>query len=146
MRLVAAALAFAAFATPGHDDVRELLELEARWIGVYSTHDLAFLERIIAADFVATLADGSMRGKAEHIAAYPADFDTYSSVTSSDVKVRLYGADVAVATGLYTATLRASGERRRYRFTDTWLRRDGSWRCIATHENQMERPAGHGLP
>ena len=57
-----------------------LLALEKEWIGIYVTHDLSFLERILAPDFVATLSDGAVRGKREHIAAYPADFEAFASV------------------------------------------------------------------
>ncbi len=120
--------------------VRTLEGLEEQWIGVYVTHDLSFLEGIIAFDLVATLSDGTMRGKREHIAAYPADFEAFASVVSSDVKVHVFTPEAAVVTGLYTAQLRhpegkeASG---RYRFTDTWLRRAGTWQCVATQETHV---------
>jgi ketosteroid isomerase-like protein len=121
--------------------VRTLEGLEGEWFQVYETHDLSVLERLIADDFVATLADGAMRGKREHIAAYPADFETLASVTNSELRVRVLTRDVAVATGLYTATLRGKqgpAAVTRYRYTDTWLLRQGSWQCVATHENRLE--------
>ena len=121
--------------------VRTLEGLEEEWFQVYETHDLSTLRRLIAEDFVATLSDGTMRGKDEHIAAYPADFEALASVTSSQLKVRVFAPDVAVATGLYTATRRGGdgpGAITRYRFTDTWLRRKRSWQCVATHENRVD--------
>jgi uncharacterized protein (TIGR02246 family) len=121
--------------------VRALEGLEAEWFRVYETHDLSALRRLIADDFVATLADGAMRGKDEHIAAYPADFEALASVTNSKLQVRVFAADVAVATGLYTATRREKGgpgAQTRYRYTDTWVRRNGSWQCVATHENRLD--------
>ena len=30
-----------------------------------------------------------------------------------------------------------SGQRTQIRFTDTWLKRDGRWQCIATHESSI---------
>ena len=121
--------------------VRTMEALEQEWFQVYETHDLSALHRLIADDFVATLADGTMRGKAAHIAAYPADFETLASVTNSELRVRVFGPDLAVATGLYTAVSRGKGgpgARTRYRYTDTWLRRKGSWQCVATHENRVD--------
>jgi ketosteroid isomerase-like protein len=117
-----------------------LRSLEDQWIGVYATHDLSVLHRIIADDFVATLADGAMRRKREHIEAYKADFESIAAVTSGEVEVHVYQADAAVVTGLYTATLREpkGAVPGRFRFTDTWLRRGGVWRCVATHENKLE--------
>ena len=120
--------------------VRTLESLEEQWIGVYVNHDLSFLERIIALDFVATLSDGAMRGKREHIAAYPADFLNFASVVASEVKVHVFTPELAVATGLYEAKLRrpegkeASG---RYRFTDVWVLREGAWQCVATQETHV---------
>ena len=110
--------------------------LEAEWIGVYASHDLALLERLIAPDFVGTLSDGSMRGKAAHIESYKSDFETVAQVTTDDVVVHVYGPDAAVVTGRYAATLKgAKAAPGRFRYTDTWLRREGRWQCVATHEN-----------
>lgn len=121
--------------------VRTLSDLEQRWIEVYTSHDLSLLERILADDFVATLADGAMRRKAEHIAAYRGDFETLSAVANSDVQVHVYTRLAAVVTGLYTASVRQPDGSRsveRYRFTDTWLLRRGSWQCVATQETQIK--------
>lgn len=121
--------------------VRTLEGLEREWFQVYETHDLSALQQLIADDFVATLSDGAMRDKREHIAAYPADFEALDSVTSSELRVRVFGRDVAVATGLYTAMQRGKKGPEgvtRHRYTDTWLLRQGSWQCVATHENRVE--------
>lgn len=119
--------------------VRTLESLEKEWFQVYETHDLSALPRLIADDFTATLADGARRGKAEHIAAYPADLEAFASVTSSDLQVRVFTRAVAVVTGVYTVKLRvpAPGAPLRYRYTDTWLRRGASWQCVATHESAL---------
>jgi hypothetical protein len=121
--------------------VRTLEGLEREWFQVYETHDLSVLQRLIADDFVATLADGAMREKRQHIAVYPADFASFAPVTNSELRVRVLTRDVAVATGLYTATLRGKqgpAAVTRYRYTDTWLLWQGSWQCVATHENRLE--------
>ena len=76
----------------------------------------------------------------EDIAAYAADFGTWSSVASSELRVRVCGPDVAVVTGLYTARLReprGKDPTERYRYTDTWVRRGGTWQCVATQDTQV---------
>jgi hypothetical protein len=126
--------------TARRDIERTLLGLEDQWIKVYETHDLKVLHRLIAGDFVATLSDGAMRSKAEHIAAYAADFGTWSAVANSDLRVHVYGPEVAVVTGLYTARLReakGSEPTERYRYTDTWVRREDAWQCVATQETRV---------
>ena len=119
---------------------RDLTALEEEWIQVYAKQDLSVLERLIAEDFVATLADGTMRGKREHITAYPADFALYSAVSNTDVRVRVYTPTVAVVTGLYAATLskpESAEPPGKYRWTDTWLWRKGAWQCVATQETRI---------
>ncbi|HJS56501.1 MAG TPA: nuclear transport factor 2 family protein [Vicinamibacteria bacterium] len=118
--------------------VRSLEALEAEWFRVYETHDLAPLERLIADDFVATLGDGAMRSKREHIEAYRADFEALDRVESNELRVRVHTHELAVVTGSYTASLRGTPGATKYRYTDTWLRRNGTWRCVATHESRIE--------
>lgn len=141
------ALAPAAAATPADgtvpkavrlEIVRSLEALEAEWFRVYDTHDLAPLQRLIADDFVATLADGAMRDKTQHIAAYRADFETLDRVESNELRVRVYTRELAVATGSYSASLRGTPAATKYRYTDTWLKRNGTWQCVATHESRIE--------
>lgn len=145
MLLPTAAFALLTVASPAVSDTaraeitRTLVALEADWIAVYASHDFAPLERLLAEDFVSTLADGALRRKRAHIETYKADFESLASVTSADVEVHVNALDVAVVTGSYTATLREpkGAAPARFRYTDTWLKRDGVWRCIATHENAL---------
>jgi ketosteroid isomerase-like protein len=126
---------------PTKEIVRTLTALEERWIQVYTNHDLSLLHAILSDDFVATLADGEMRGKEKHIAAYKEDFEAYSAVANSEVRVHVFSADTAVVTGLYGATLRkpaGADPVERYRWTDTWLKRKGSWQCVATQETRVK--------
>jgi ketosteroid isomerase-like protein len=145
MLIPAVALTLLALAAPAVSDseraeiTRTLVALEADWIAVYASHDFGPLERLIADDFVSTLVDGTLRNKRAHIETYKADFETLASVTSADVEVHVHAPDVAVVTGSYTATLREpkGAAPARFRYTDTWLKRGGVWRCIATHENAL---------
>jgi hypothetical protein len=141
MWLAALALVLLVPAAPADDRgavEATLRGLEAEWIGVYRSHDLAVLDRLIAADFVGTLADGSMRGKQAHIDSYKVDFETVAGVTSDEVVVHVFGPDVAVVTGRYAPTLKHPGVvPGRFRYTDTWVRRGGRWQCVATHENAL---------
>ncbi len=141
LSLLAAAPSRTATVEPGHREiVRAIEDLERAWFSVYENHDLAILEGLMADDFVATLADGAVRDKRTHIAAYPADFEILASVQNGELRVHVYAPDVAVATGLYRATPRGQGPQApgRFRYTDTWLRRNGRWQCIATHENRLD--------
>jgi aminopeptidase C len=50
----------------------------------------------------------------------------------NEVKVRFYG-DTAIAQG-DESWERRSGERGRFVWTDTWIRRNGRWQIVATED------------
>ena len=65
------------------------------------------------------------------------------SCVDSDVKVRLYG-DTAVVTGLGTRSGTRSGvafKDRKVRWTDTFVKRDGRWQCVASQGTIVAAPA-----
>ena len=61
--------------------------------------------------------------------------DRVTSGRNEDMKVHAYG-NTAVVTGIMH--LKGNGKEgafdRRYRFTDTWLRRNGQWQIIAAQD------------
>jgi len=65
-------------------------------------------------------------------------FGTTSAIVD-DLRIRLYG-DPAVVTG--RATYRGWSKKRgsyvrRFRFTDTFIRRVNIWKCVATHASGL---------
>jgi ketosteroid isomerase-like protein len=64
------------------------------------------------------------------------DKDTYKSAVNDKLAVHSYGPTVAVVVG--TAHEKGTGKDgkafdRLYRFTDTWVERNGQWQCVASH-------------
>ena len=59
-------------------------------------------------------------------------------MVGNEVKVRVYG-DAAVVTFRDTIILRVEGKETTYlkRYTDTWIRRDGCWKCVAEHSSEI---------
>jgi uncharacterized protein (TIGR02246 family) len=117
-------------------------ELSKQWSTAIITKDGAILERIWAADFVSVGPSGQRFTKAQEIAALKASKEkvTVSEVTSLDVRV--YGnGTVAVDIGEYhesgTDEERKPYERRS-RFTNVWVLRDGSWKCVSGHASTLE--------
>ena len=114
---------------------RELLKLQREWLDAYQKHDAAALERIEADDFTLTEADGKVTTKPKDVAsirnAKPPQPD--DSFDVEDVKVRLYG-DTAILMGRVILKYRNKGQMvvERYRYTDTYLKRRGRWRVVAS--------------
>lgn len=117
--------------------IKELGEL---WGKAIMKKDPTVLDPIVADDFVGTNSKGKVSTKKEMYAAMKGDTDTYTAATDSDVKVHVFGNDVAVATGSSTEKGKTKeGEEftRTYQWTDTWLRRDGKWQVIASQSAQI---------
>jgi ketosteroid isomerase-like protein len=73
--------------------------------------------------------------KAQLIDALVRGADTVESAANEDMKAYTYP-NVAVVTGWLVVNGRGTDGafNRRYRYTDTWLHRNGRWQVIAAHD------------
>lgn len=88
----------------------------------------------MAEDFVGTSSSGRVGNKATMIGEIRKDKNVYSSATSEEMIVRSFGPNIAVVTGIAREVGKTpSGKAfsQAYRFTDTWVERDGKWQCVA---------------
>jgi ketosteroid isomerase-like protein len=117
---------------------QELIKLENEWNVAIVKADLAFLDRIMVEDFTYTDPDGVVWTKAQILTNMKSGEDATSSMAGYDWKVRVYG-DAAVVTARYTTkeTLKGKNISGRFRGTDTWIKKDGRWRCVATHSSRI---------
>jgi ketosteroid isomerase-like protein len=105
------------------------------------TADTVALRRIYADDFLGIGPTGVMRNKAEVIADFTSHALTYQSITTADVRVRLYG-NTAVETGRSTMVGQDRGKAvpRDNRFTRVWVMTAGRWQLVANHYSLMTSP------
>jgi len=118
---------------------QELITLEKRWNDSWVKRDPAFLDRILADDYIGMRSDGSVFSKAQEIADMKQSENIVVYITSDDFKVRVYG-DVAVVTFRFTTKEQnKEGEdiSGQYRTTDTWVKRAGRWQCVASHGSEI---------
>lgn len=132
--------AVAAQSGPVKSDQDVLIELEQRWNEAFYKKDLAFIESILADDFVATYDDGS-RGDRRKELALAAAFDQQVEIAVQDeFTVRVYR-DTAVVR--FTLNLVGIRDGRRepltLSYTDVWVNRDGRWQCVSTHSTRVSR-------
>lgn len=133
--------------TASSENIEQLLtNLGAEWSKVNLSHDTSALERILAPDLVyiaddpGHVNDGTMLSKQELIAFDEKDSNKYSTAENRNVKVRVYGNDFAVSTGDYHVTgFDQNGKEfdRIARFTNVWVRRNGSWQVVAGHNTWL---------
>jgi|GEM_PF-467422 len=117
---------------------QELIQLAKSWGAAMVSGDAAALERILAEEIMDTDPVGRPWTKAQSIAALKSGTMKATSWAMDDMKVHVYG-DTAVVTGRTTLTGRFHGEdiSGQYRWTDTFVRRDGRWQCVATHASRI---------
>ena len=117
---------------------QELLKLEQEWANALVKADVAFLDRILAEDCMFTDSEGIVWTKAQSLAHLKPGGHVITSMVSDDMKVRIYR-DAAVVTGRNTTkeTLNGKDTSALERFTDTWIKRDGRWQCVATHSSKI---------
>jgi hypothetical protein len=112
---------------------RTLLRLENEWTRGLVQRDTALFQRLLAPRFVYT-EDAQVMTRDEVIRGVVGT-DRVRSASNEDMMVHDYG-NTAVVTGILV--VRGTGRNgpfsRRYRYTDTWHRIDGSWRVIAAQD------------
>src|SRR4029079_14797670 len=100
--------------------------------------DSVALRRIYADDFFGIGPTGVARNKAEVIADFTSHTLSYQSITTTEVRVRVYG-NTAVETGRSTMVGQDTGKAvpRANRFTRVWVMMDGRWQLVANHYSLM---------
>jgi ketosteroid isomerase-like protein len=117
---------------------QELITLEHGWAEAGVKKDSAFFDRILADEFTGTDPEGNVATKAQYLAEMKSGEYVLASFVQDDVKVRTYG-DAAVVTGRATVKGQYKGEEAsgQYQWTDTFIKRDGRWQCVATHSSRI---------
>jgi ketosteroid isomerase-like protein len=103
--------------------------------------DAIALRRIYADDFLGIGPTGVVRNKEQVIADFTSHELTYQSITTADVRVRIYG-NTAVETGRSTMIGRDKGRAvpRDNRFTRVWVVKEGRWQLVGNHYSPMSAP------
>jgi ketosteroid isomerase-like protein len=118
-----------------------LKDNENRWEASYAVHDVSVAQSLVANDFVGVYWDGKIMGKSGVLNEMKKDKDTYKSAVNEKLAVHTYGPSVAVVVG--TSREKGTGKDgkafdRTFRFTDTWMERNGQWQCISSHVMKLK--------
>ena len=96
--------------------------------------DATALDRIYADDFIGIGPSGTVRTKPEVLADFTSHELIFQSITTDDVRIRVYG-NTVVETGRSTMVGQDKGKvvPRDNRFTRVWVKQRGWWRLVANH-------------
>ncbi len=114
--------------------------LEERWEAAIRAHDVRIVSELLANDFVATSTSGRVGSKSKVLSEIRRDKTIYKVAEARNMSVRTESDNVAVVTGVARESGAASDGKRfsnSRRFTDTWVKRNGKWRCIASQATQL---------
>src|SRR5712672_4635721 len=116
-------------------DARALLWLEDEWASALVKRDSVVFSRLLAPGFVYTEND-QMMDRAAVLHSVVAGSDTITAAHNEAMEVHRYGTVTAVVTGWLVVRERGSSGpfERRYRFTDTWVKRSGRWHIVAAQD------------
>jgi len=119
---------------------QELIKLEKGWNDALVNHDWAFIDQILADDYLTTDSDGVVANKAQEMVILRTGEEAVTSVEADDFMVRVYS-DTAVVTyrWAYNGQQRGKVSVGQERYTDTWVRRGGRWQVVAAHASRLAR-------
>ena len=116
-------------------DARAILQLEDGWASALVKRDTVTFKRLLANGFVYTENDQVM-DRAAVLESVSRGSDTVEAAHNEEMQVHRYGSVTAVVTGWLVVQGRGPNGafNRRYRFTDTWVKRNNSWQIVAAQD------------
>jgi len=115
------------------DTAVKLKAMEKEWEA--SFNDPLVIEKLVSDDFVGTSPDGRVVSKKSLLREAKTSTGPAPTTVAHDLDVHFYGPNVAVIVGAAKQTDKNSAGRtvrHDFRFTDTWVLRDGKWQCVAS--------------
>ena len=115
-----------------------LIQLERQWNDAFYRKDMAFLQNVLADEYISTYEDGTKGDKAKELAATTTFNQHVDSSKQEDFIVKVYG-DTAVV----WFSLRLTGPKQGkptevlLRFVDVFVMRDGRWQCVSSQSTKV---------
>lgn len=116
----------------------QVLALETAWNHAIEVKDTKALDMLLADTMVALDSDGTFSNKSQYLAGIKApDFQPSQTVNETN-HVQLYG-DSAVAVGIFRIKAVEKGKPyvHRERTIDTWVKMNGTWKCVVAIASLM---------
>ena len=138
--LVLMAAAPIAAQTSHSDAETKILALENAWNQAQIHHDAAALGTLLPETFVYTDYDGTVMTKAQFLVDLKDPNYVATLVANENEHVFTYD-NAAIVTGTYHTKGKYKGTPFEHwgRFTDTWVRQNGLWQCVASHTNLIKK-------
>jgi ketosteroid isomerase-like protein len=134
--IVQLALVFLPFAqeiSRAQGDETKIIALENLWNQIQINHDAEAMGKMLDGDFVLTDYDGTVYSKGQFLASIRDNSIQLTVEVSADMKLHRHGDTVIVIGATHEkGTEKGKPFSHVGRFTDTWIKKDGQWLCIAS--------------
>jgi ketosteroid isomerase-like protein len=138
--LVAAASTFAQSSLKATGDESKIIALENLWNQMQIRHDADAMEKMLDPDFVLTDYDGTVMSKGQFLASIKDMSYAVTVEVSQDMRLFSHGDTVIVIGATHEiGKYKGKAYEHRGRFTDTWIRGDGRWICVASQLSLMRK-------
>jgi uncharacterized protein (TIGR02246 family) len=120
------------------EEMDELKQLEKDWLEAQKAKDADKLGAILAEGWVGIGTDGKSTTKSEAMAHLKTPGYSLDSYEIGPMKVRIFG-NAAVVTGSDTEKSMEAGKDSsgKYVWTDVFVRREGKWLAVASHDSKV---------
>ena len=114
-------------------DESKIIALENLWNQIQISHDGDAMEKMLDDDFVLTDFDGSVLNKSQFLVTIRDKSNELTLETTQGMKLHRHGDTVVVIGATHEkGTAKGKPYEHHGRFTDTWIKRDYRWLCIAS--------------
>jgi ketosteroid isomerase-like protein len=132
------AISAGAQSKPVLSDQQILIKLERDWDAAFHRKDVAFIDSVLAEEFVSTYGDGSRGDRARELKMASEFNQQVDSSTLDEFVIKVYG-DTAVVWFTQRMVGPSKGQRLEltYRYIDVFVMRDGRWQCVASQSTKL---------
>ncbi len=122
----------------GQSVAQQIIALENAWNEATLKYDASWYEHNLGESYLGTDEDGIVKDKAAMIAMVKSREAKLTSLSFQKPRVQAYG-DTAIFWGIYTVkgTYKGRDISGRYPLTDTWVKINGRWQCVADHNSKL---------
>ena len=136
--IVVPSIAAAQTPAPVKSDQDILIELEHNWDAAFHRHDQAFIDRILADEFIVTYDNGVRGDRALELKLALIDENIESSEMDEFI-VKEFGNTAVVWFTLHlVGPVKGERVQNDYRFTDVFVLRDGRWQCVSSQSTKVD--------
>jgi len=121
------------------DDETQLIQLERSWNQAEMARDARALASLIDETLVYVDYDGSLMNRAAYLRSVASPRSSPNHMHDEGMKVHVYS-NAGVVSGVYreTGAIKGKPYTRRARFTDTWIKQSGQWKCVASQSTLIQ--------